>query len=318
MDRLSAMRAFVQVVEAGSFARAAERLGVSVSACSRQVADLEAHLDARLLNRTTRSLSLTEAGAAYLERCAQLLADLEDAEAAAHAGRVRARGTLRVTCSINFGLRHLSPLIAPFQERHPDVQLDVSLSDRMVDLVEEGFDVALRIGEVRSTTLVARRLAQTCLVTCASPAYLRRRGTPVTPQQLAEHNCLTYEYMPSRGEWRFVDAAGAEHRVRVAGSVHSNNGDLLAAAAVQGIGICCEPDFIVAADLAAGRLRRVLEGYRAPSTPIHAVYASRRHLSAKVRAFVDFLAEAFASWEAPGAPANSGITRARPATRSSP
>ena len=320
MDRFAAMQAFARVVEAGSFARAAERMGMSTSACSRHVADLEAHLDTRLLNRTTRSLSLTEPGRVFHERCVQVLADLEDAEAVAHAGRARARGNLRISCAVNFGLHHISPLIAPFQQRHPDVRLDISLSDRMVDLVEDGFDMAVRIGESRSTSLIARKLGDTCLLTCASPDYLKLHGTPVTPQQLSEHNCLIYEYLPIRNEWRFIDREGGEHRVRVAGSVQTNNGDMLARAAAEGLGICCEPDFIVAEDVAAGRLVPILEGYRPPATTIHAVYPSRRHLSGKVRAFVDFLVDEFERRKigavgSAAVVANSGITRPRPATR---
>jgi DNA-binding transcriptional LysR family regulator len=320
MDRFAAMQAFARVVEAGSFASAAERLGISTSACSRQVADLEAHLDTRLLNRTTRSLSLTESGRAFHERCLQLLADLEETEAVAHAGQARARGNLRISCAVNFGLHHLSPLIAPFQKQHPDVRLDISLSDRMVDLVEEGFDMALRIGESRSTSLIARKLGETRMLVCASPAYLKLHGTPVTPQQLAEHNCLIYEYLPSRGEWRFADRKGAEHRVRVSGSVQTNNGDMLARAAAEGLGICCEPDFIVAEDLAAGRLTPILADFQPPSTAIHAVYPSRRHLSAKVRVFVDFLAAEFerrgvVTSSAAALPANPGMHRPRPASR---
>lgn len=288
------MQTFARVVELGSFARAADRLGISTSVCSRQVAELEAHLDARLLNRTTRTLSLTEAGREFHARCLPLLADLEEAEAAAHAGSGRARGTLRITSSVNFGLRHLSPLIAPFQTRHPDVRLDISLSDRMVDLVEEGFDVAVRIGASQSTSLIAKKLGDTRMVTCASPAYLKRFGTPVIPAQLAAHNCLLYEYLPNRGEWRFVDRDGSEQRVRVSGSVQTNNGDMLARAAAEGLGICCEPDFIVADEIAAGRLVPILTGFEPPSTAIHAMYPSRRHLSAKVRAFVDFIAAEYA------------------------
>ena len=295
MDRLTAMQVFAKVVELGGFTRAAERLDISASACSRHVADLEAHLDVRLLNRTTRSISLTEAGRAFNERCLQLLADLDEAESAAHAGRGRARGTLRVTCSVNFGLRYLAALIAPFQQKHPDVRLDVSLSDRMVDIVEEGFDLAIRIGESRSTSVIARRLGETRMVTCAAPDYLKRCGTPVTPGQLAAHNCLIYEYLSNRNEWRYVDSAGRDLRVRVNGSLQTNNGDMLASAAVLGLGICCEPDFIVDADLRAGRLVRVLAGFEPPASVIHAVYPSRRHLSGKVRAFVDFLAEASAA-----------------------
>lgn len=294
MDRISAMQVFAKVVELGSFARAAERLELSTSAVSRQVADLEAHLDTRLLNRTTRKISLTEPGRAYHERCVQLLADVEEAELAAQAGRASARGTLRVTCSVNFGLHHIAPLLGAFQKKHPGVRLDISLSDRMVDIVEEGFDLAIRIGESRSTSVIARKLGETRMVCCAAPAYLAKHGTPKTPEQLAPHNCLIYEYLNPRNEWRFTGRDGREHRARVFGTTQTNNGDLLASVAAQGLGICCEPDFIVAAHLASGKLKRVLPAFDGPISSIHAVYSSRRYLSAKVRAFVDFLAVAFA------------------------
>ena len=292
MDRFSAMQAFARVVELGSFARAAERLGISTSACSRLLADLEAHLDARLLNRTTRSLSLTEAGQAFHERCVQVLADLEEAESAAHAERMRPRGTLRITCPVNFGLRYVAPLLVPFQRAHPAVRLDVSLSDRMVDIVEEGLDLAIRIGESSATSVIARKLGETRAVACAAPAYLRERGEPTTPAQLADHNCMLYEYLAPRDEWPFTGPDGREYRARVHGTLMTNNGDMLAAAAADGLGICCEPDFIVADLVAAGRLVPILTDYRAFATSINAVYPSRRHLSAKVRAFVDHLAAA--------------------------
>lgn len=301
MDRLLAMQVFVQVVEQGAFAKAAERLGISTSACSRHVADLEAHLDARLLNRTTRRLSLTESGQAFYDRSLQVLADLDEAERAAAMGAARPRGTLKLSCGISFGVRHVARLVGAFVACHPEVRFDVQLADRFVDLVEEGFDLALRIGESPTQNLIARKLGETRLVPCAAPVYLRERGAPAAPADLARHACLTYEYLPSRHVWRFHDRAGAEHAIRVTGPVHANNGDLLVAAAVEGIGIAMEPDFIVAADIAAGRLVRVLAEYAPAPTNIYAVYPSRRHLSAKVRAFVDFLAERFAAvpdWDA--------------------
>ncbi len=295
MDRFQAMGVFAKVVEQGSFARAAERLAISTSACSRHVADLEAHLDTRLLQRTTRRLSLTESGQAFYERCVQLLADLDEAEGAAAASSARPRGTIKLTCSINFGIRHVAPAIGAFQAQHDAVRFDVTLADRIVDLVEEGFDLAIRIGATGGETVVARRLGESRLVCCASRAYLRRHGTPRSPEDLVRHRCLTYEYLPQRGLWQFRDRSGRERPVRVAGSLHSNNGDLLAAAAVQGVGIALEPDFIVADDLRTGRLVRILEGFAAPVSAIYAVYPSRRYLSAKVRAFVDFLGGRFAA-----------------------
>lgn len=294
MDQLHAISAFAKVVETGSFARAAERLDVSVSSVSRLVAELEAHLDARLLNRTTRRLSLTESGRAFYERCIQLLADLEEAKEAAGAGAAKPRGTLRLTCGTSFGVRHLAPAIADFIVSHPQMRFDVELSDRVVDLVDEGFDAALRIGKIGSQQLVGRKIGTTRLVCCASPAYLERHGIPRKPEELSTHACLSYEYSPHRYIWPFQDALGADHSVRIDGPVHANNGRFLVAMAVAGIAIALEPDFIVGPEVRAGRLVPLLQGFEAPLANIYVAYPSRRHLSAKVRAFAAFLAARFA------------------------
>jgi DNA-binding transcriptional LysR family regulator len=294
MDRFNALRVFSQVVESGGFSRAAERLDLSTTAVSRQVAELEAHLQTRLLNRTTRRLSLTESGQAFYGRAVQLLHDLQEAEQEASKAAITPRGTIRLTASVNFGTRQVAPAIAGFLARHPDVKFDVQLSDRIVDLVEEGFDLAIRIGGAGSENLVARKLGETRLVLCASPEYLRRHGAPATPQDLARHNCFTYEYAAPRNQWRFHGPDGREHAVRIAGTVHSNSGDLHAALAAGGAGIAFEPDFIVAEALGAGRLVPLLADYAAPVSPIYAVYPTRRHLSAKVRLFVGHLVERFA------------------------
>jgi DNA-binding transcriptional LysR family regulator len=298
MDRFHAIEAFVRVVEAGSFARAADRLGVSVSSVSRHVTELEAHLDARLLNRTTRTLSLTEIGRAFHERCVLLLADLEEAEASAGAGTVVPRGTLRLTCGVTFGNRHLSPAIAEFMGRYPETRFDVELSDRIVDLVDEGFDAAVRIGPIGGTNLVGRKVGTTTLVCCAAPAYLARRGEPRMPDELAAHSCLTYAYAPQAGQWTFRGADGELRSVRVDGPAHANNGGFLAGLAREGVGIIYEPDFVVGPDVRAGRLVPLLRAFAPPPSGIHVVYASRRHLSAKVRAFTDFLLARFkdAEW----------------------
>jgi DNA-binding transcriptional LysR family regulator len=302
MDRLAAIQVFSQVVESGSFAKAAGRLGLSTSAASRHVADLEAHLQTRLLNRTTRRVSLTESGRAFYERAVQLLADLDEAEQEAASAAVEPRGTVRLTTSVNFGVRHLAPAIAEFMARHADVRFDVSLSDRIVDLVEEGFDLAVRVGAAGADNLVARKLGETRLVPCASPQYLSAHPAPKTPEELARHNCFTYEYVTPRNVWRFRDASGAERAVRVAGTLHSNNGDVLAEVAARGAGIVFEPAFIVGPDVRAGRLVPLLQEFTPPPVPIYAVYPSRKHLSAKVRRFVEFLVERFAQaqdWSAP-------------------
>ena len=294
MDRFQALRVFSQVVESGSFSAAADRLGLSTTAASRHVAELEAHLQTRLLNRTTRRVSLTETGRAFYERAVQVLGDLEEAEQEASRAAVVPRGTIKLTTSVNFGVRHVAPAIAAFLAAHPGVRFDVSLSDRVVDLVEEGFDLAVRLGMPGSDNVVARTLGETRLVPCASPAYLQAHGAPQVPEDLARHNCFTYEYVRPRNLWRFLDASGAERTVRISGSLHSNNGDLLAEAAAQGAGIVFEPAFIVGPDVRAGRLVPLLQEFVAPPIPIYAVYPSRKHLSAKVRAFVDFLLERFA------------------------
>ncbi len=287
------MTSFVRVVEQGSFARAAERLSMSTSAVSRQVADLESHLDARLLNRTTRRLSLTEAGQAFFERSVQLLADLEEAESAVRTSAVAPRGKLRITCGISFGIRCIAPAIADFGARHRELAFDLQLSDRVVDLVEEGFDLAIRIGTGVPPGFVSRPLGHTRLVCCAAPAYLERNGAPEHPRDLARHQCLEYSYVATGVVWNFEDAGGEKHPVRIAGQVRANNGRMLAELAALGMGIVLEPDFIVDSEIRAGRLRVVLPGFLPPRSPIAAVYPSRRHLSPKVRAFVDFLAARF-------------------------
>jgi DNA-binding transcriptional LysR family regulator len=297
MDHLGAIRAFAQVVESGSFARAAERLGISTTAASRQVADLEGHLQTRLLNRTTRRVSLTENGRAYYERVVQLLADLEEAEQEASRAAVVPRGVIKMTAAVNFGVRHVSPAIAAFLARHSEVRFDVSLSDRVVDLVEEGFDLGIRIGTPGPHNLVARKLGETRVVPCASPDYLARQGTPQVPEDLARHNCFTYEYVTPRNVWTFRDADGRERPVRIGGNLHSNNGDLLAEAAARGAGVVLEPAFIVGPEVRAGRLVPLLQDFAPAPLPIYAVYPSRKHLSAKVRLFVDFLVARFAGAE---------------------
>jgi DNA-binding transcriptional LysR family regulator len=293
LDRFQSLTAFAKVVETGSFARAAGRLGLSVSAVSRQIAELEAHLGVRLLNRTTRRLSMTESGQSFHERCVQLLADLEEAEEVVGASAIVPRGTLRLTSSISFGAGYLAPAIAEFQLRHPQLRFDIELSDRAVDLVDEGIDLAVRIGDIGSQALIARRIGVAQMVCCAAPSYLSRNRAPRTPADLAQHPCLTYAYSSGGNVWRFTDVEKRVHEVKVTGPAHANNGAMLAALAVAGVGINLEPDFIVATDVRAGRLVPLLPGYTPPAIRISAAYPSRRHLSAKVRAFIEFLAQRF-------------------------
>ncbi|MCX7902053.1 MAG: LysR family transcriptional regulator [Burkholderiaceae bacterium] len=293
MDRFNALQAFVAVVESGSFARAAQRLGTSTSTLSRLIAALERHLGARLLQRTTRKLSLTEAGQAFYERAAQLLSDLQEAEALAASAAAAPRGTLRLTCSHAMAVQRIGPAIATFVARYPEMRFEVSVSDRIVDLVEEGYDLAIRIGHIGSDQLVARRLGIARLLLCAAPAYLQARGVPRAPQDLAAHAALTYAYSPNPRLWRLLDAQGCAHEVRVAGPLHANSGELAVAAAIGGLGIVLQPDFLVDGALRAGALVRVLPDYQGVPADIWAVYPSRRHLSVKVRLFVEHVATYF-------------------------
>jgi DNA-binding transcriptional LysR family regulator len=299
MDRLAAIEAFVRVVEGGSFVRAAQKLGLSTSALSQRVADLEAHLSTRLLNRTTRKLSLTQSGQAFFERSVALLADLEEAEQLVASSAARPRGTLKLTCAHAIGVQRIAPAIARFQAEHPEVKFEVVVADRIVDLVEEGFDLAIRIGVVGSEQLVARKLGTMHLVMCAAPGYLKRRGVPRSAAELAQHDLLTYAYARTPRLWTLRGPDGRAVEVKAGGSLHANSGEVLVAAAVAGQGIILETDFHVAAALADGRLLRVLPQYEGGSGDIWAVYPSRRHLSAKVRLFVDHVAAEFAAAPSP-------------------
>lgn len=306
MDRLSRISAFVTVVETGSFVRAAERLASSTSTLSRQVAELEQHLGVRLLNRTTRRLSLTEGGQAFYGRAGPLLAELDEVEALASSSAAAPRGTIRLTCSHAMGVQRIAPAMVGFVARYPEVRFDVSVLDRIVDLVEEGFDLAIRVGRVGSDQLVARRLGTMRVLACAAPAYLKARGVPRTPADLASHAVLIYANLPNRRAWRLTDRQGRHHEVRVAGPLQSNAGDLIVAAAIAGMGVIFEPDFVVKPALDAGLLTRVLPEFDHVPGDIWAVYPSRRQLSAKVRLFIDHIAQQFAI---PSALASKGRER---------
>lgn len=291
MDRLRAFEVFVAVVARQGFARAAETLDTSPANVTRYVAELEAHLGTRLLNRHSRKLSLTESGEALYERARAILADVDEAVAVTSAATLRPQGRLRINAPLSFGLRQLAARWPDFARRYPEVELDVALIDRVVDVVEEGFDLAIRISRSGSTAHAARKLATSRNVVCASPAYLRAHGTPATPAELAQHACIVYEYVGS--EWTLLDADGRPQAVRVRAAMQTNNGDTAAAAARAGLGIVWQPTFLVGPDLRAGRLVPLLPGWRVPDIDILAVYPSRRHLSAKVRAMIDFLADEF-------------------------
>lgn len=292
MDRLAALQAFVRVAESRSFSEAARRLRTSKSAVSRLVAALETELGARLFHRTTRSLTLTEPGRAYFERVGRVLADLDEADQSVSQSQATPRGRLKVNAPMSFGFLHLAPAIPDFLARYPEVGVDMTMNDRFVDLVDEGFDVAVRIGSLADSSLVARRLAPIRRVVCASRAYLRARGVPLSPDDLAGHDCLGYSNISGQN-WPLMNAEGAPLSVHVAGRLTTNNGDALRAAALRGAGLAYLPTFIVGGDLQEGTLVTVLERFVPQDMHVNAVYPHARHLSPKVRSFVDFLAERF-------------------------
>lgn len=293
MDRFFEMQTFATVVDVGSFVGAADALGRSKAAVSRHVNELESRLGVRLLHRTTRRLSLTPEGEVFLGRCRDLLSSLEEAEAEITSRSTEAIGLLRVNVPVTFGIRRLAPLWGAFRDRHPQVRLDITLADRVVDLVEEGFDLAVRIGTLSDSSLVARRLAVTRLVICASPKYLETHGTPSHPEELAEHAVIGYSYWSAGDEWRLEGPKGPVS-VRTRACIHSNNGDTCRAAALAGQGVILQPEFVVGDDVKAGRLLELMPEYRAGELGVYAVYPSRRHVAPKVQALIAFLTEHFA------------------------
>ena len=293
MDRLAGIEAFVQVAETGSFSEAARRLRASKSAVSRQVSMLETELGARLFHRTTRSLTLTEAGQGYFSRVGQILADLEEANLAVTQLQSAPRGKLRINAPMSFGFLHLAAALPDFMARYPEVELDVSMTDRFVDLVDEGFDLAVRIAALQDSSLIARRLAPIRLAVCASPDYLKKHGTPVVPQDLRRHTCILNSNLASAQEWKFTGEDGKPLTVKVGSKIAINNGDAMRVAALGGAGVTILPTFIVGRDLQAGTLVSVLGEFVPQRLGLHVVYPHARHLSPKVRAFVDFLGQRF-------------------------
>ncbi len=292
MDRLGEMTVFAAVAEQGSFTAAARHLGVSTSAVSKYVIALEERLGARLLNRTTRRLSLTEAGLDFREWCERIAADVAEAEQSVARLQAEPRGVLRVNAPMSFGQLHLGPVLSDFLERFSGVHVDMTMTDRRIDIVEEGYDIAIRVGALADSSLVARTLASSRRVVCAAPAYLARHGEPHIPADLSGHNCLRHVSMRGAEEWPF-SGPEREITVRVAGSLTVNNGDMLRLAALAGSGLALLPTFIVGPDLAAGQLRAVLRQYESPPHPISALYAAGRPVAAKVRAFIDHLVACF-------------------------
>jgi DNA-binding transcriptional LysR family regulator len=295
------MSVFSKVVATGSLSAAARDLGVSTAVVSRRLASLEARLGVRLVNRTTRRLALTDEGASYHEACARILAEIEDADSAAAAKRVEPQGLLKVALPASFGHKHIAPLIPPFATRYPKIQLAFSLSDRTVNVIEEGFDLAIRIGELEDSSLAARKLAPNRRVVCASPGYLSRHRAPRTPDDLQRHNCLTTNDLQMNWEYKGPD--GRRGSVRVSGQYACDNWEVLREWAMAGLGVALKSTWDVRRQLEDGSLVSLLPGYEfGTDVSIYAVYPHRRYLPAKTRVFIDYLAESFGPepyWDRP-------------------
>lgn len=306
METGAAMRLFAAVVDAGSFSEAGRRLGLAPSSVSRGVSSLEDKLGVRLLDRTTRRLALTEAGRLYHESASRVLADMEAANQAVSRFEAAPRGTLRLNTGVVFGRLHIAPALPEFLRRYPEITVDLTLTDNYVDLVEEGADLAIRIGELRDSALIARKLAPNRRIICASPAYFEAHGRPEKPTDLCRHNCLAYKYQAGgKLTWRLRAPDGEDHALAVEGNLYVNNADALHACALEGLGIVILPSWVVGPDIQAGKLCNAFPGWQvtptAMDTAIYAVYPHNRHLSPRVRAFIDYLVEVIGPrpyWEA--------------------
>ena len=294
MDRLTSMAVFVKASDLGSFAAAAEAMGMSPQMVAKHVVFLEDRLGTTLLHRTTRRQSLTEVGRAYYDRCKQLLTEVEAAESIAQDMRSQPKGVLRVNAPVTFGAFSLAPFVTRYLDRYPDMQIDLTLNDRFVDPLDEGYEVMVRVGEVDDTSLIAHPLAPYRLIACASPDYLARRGTPRTPAELELHDCLPYAYwspsIPCR--WQFT-RKGRTEDVRASGRIRSNDWKALLHAAKAGFGVTLGPESVLDAEIAAGYLVRVLPDYEGPARPMHVLYPAGRRPTVKVRSFVDAIIEEF-------------------------
>ena len=294
MDQLSAIRSFVSVVKSGGFTAAARAESTSQATISKRLASLEDHLGVQLLQRTSRDQSLTQAGADYFDKCQAILAELEEAETAARSQVAVPRGLLRISAAFPLGRLLLAPILPEFLKRYPEIHVDLSLTDRHMDLVAEGIDLSVRAQQMPDSTLVARKLFDNPMFLVASPSYLEEHGTPEKPADLADHNCLIYSSLESINHWHF-NRKGRDYSVTVTGNLQCDNGDTLVEGALAGLGLIVKPHWMIHSHLESGALEHVMPEYAPTPLPIHAVYPQRRFLPIRVRCFMDFLSEQFAS-----------------------
>lgn len=293
MNRFENLKYFIGVVDNGGISAAADQLGVAKSAVSRRLKELETHLRVELFHRTTRRMNLTDTGRSFYDRAVRILDDLHEAELSASQEHQTLRGSLKVALPSSFGLMHMTPAINEFLALHPDIEFDLDFNDRQVDLIEEGFDLAIRIADLPDSSLIARRLASIGHVVCASPAYLQEHGTPQHPKELAEHRCLTYNLLKHPDQWAFRQGSSAPMKVKINSHIQASTGHFLRDAAANGHGITYLPTFIAYKQIEEGSLLTVLNDYERITLNAYAVYPPTRHLSQRVRSFVDFLAERF-------------------------
>ena len=293
MDRFEDLQTFVRVVETGSISGAADRMAIAKSAVSRRISDLEQRLGVQLFRRTTRQLNLTDSGSSFYERAIQILADLEEAELAVSQQHGALSGRLKMAAPLSFGLSHLGPAITDFMQQHPQIQFELDFNDRQVDLLEEGFDLAIRIARLSDSSFIARRIAPIRHTVCASPDYLASHGTPKSPSDLQHHQCLAYSNLSDPNIWHFRDSGDKHAQVKIPVTLSANNGDFLRGAAIAGRGIILEPTFIVHKAIEEGKLVPILTDYQWPTIYAYAVYPPTRQLSYRLRTFVDFLVQRF-------------------------
>ena len=300
MDKFEEMSTFVRVVDSGSLSAAAQRMDIAKSAVSRRLADLESRLGVQLLNRTTRRINLTESGRQFYQRCQSILAELEDSEQQLADVHTELSGTIRIAAPLSFGIQHLSPVLDDFLKDHPELNLDLNLNDHMTNLMDEAVDLGIRIGTLQDSSLVARRIAPSRLVLCASHEYLAQYGEPQHPKDLSQHKGLSYSNLPDSQLWKFTQADGIPVSVQVPSRIRANNGDVLLQAAIDGLGILASTTFIAYKAIRSGQLKPILCDYKIKDVAVYAIYPAQRHLPRRVRVLIDYLAERFGDnpyWE---------------------
>lgn len=291
---------FVHIVKTATITAAADQLGIAKSAVSRRLSELEEQLGVELFHRTTRKLVLTDSGQAFYTRCIQILADLEEAEDSVSQAHHELSGQLRVAAPVSFGVMHLGPAIIDFQKLHPKLNFEIDFNDRQIDLIQEGFDIGVRIANLKDSSLIARKLAPISTVICASPDYIKQHGAPNRPEELADHSCITYSYLDNPHHWSFIDKQGNKQIVKVPKLMQANNGSFLSHVAISGLGIVRQPTFIAYEYIAKGELIPILQDYPVFELNAYAIYPPTRHLSQRVRSFIDFLVDRFSGipyWE---------------------